>query len=1049
MDQPPQDFTRHLHIRSPAAVVHIWPDDSKSRSEEVREHIGRLLLDTGGIYPLGPTAFAVLPEAKDPAPFDTAVHICRRLPAVLAKREGSRRDPPGLGMLIAPGEVTIRDRQAELKSDPFGEDLQKAPPPLESHAVYLTGWAAHQLEHPCQIISQPPFQGPSGRAFPLVKVGPMVSSTTPWRNPELLGRQLKRINRPRLLESMRDLLANAASRVRGPVGCGKTRVVWDAVQRSGSPLLWLRVQSPRRRDLPLGLQIAQQLLSPQSRSADDRHHPRIHDREQREELRRRLKIHLGTDKRPEETELAQWVLVALDRLFSATGEPVWVICDDLEQIDASDLDFLSNILDSPRLGETFRLVLVGRGGVELPADIEGLPTLEVGRFEEREMGEYATQLFGGLSLPISVQTRLLQTTTGYPFALEEGMVALIREKSMRRIYGSFFFSGDEDADYSPSLRLVCHLQAEASRLAGPVPFYILSHLETGAPPAPVGAAASSLTSWSGLDWEVCGLESGLLRRTESPWGPGIAISCPANALALSYAIAPESAVVVHQVLGESVAEHSQSGEAHWETYRLLRGTPQAVEALLKVTESSFVGQIAREELLAALTEEMRLHRQREGDSEIELELLWRVLPIARRLGQVQNLAKDLARGLELAVGQPGRMLALAGTKAELDQEAGRFREAEATMQSALQLARDTDHRRQALLLIQLGRLFLRQQRYDEATELFTNLRKALEQQGSAALAATCEYFLGNIAFHEKRLEDAMRHHQAALEKRREQNLLRPIGSSLSALGAVCVAMGNYPQALAAYQEAHEILVDHGKKADVSYTLRGLASAYTRLGDFASASQPIREALRIRAGKDDVAGEAIARLEVAENFLLLGQPAAALEDARKAHFQLTLLSLEPHLANAEQLLGRIFLSQRRYEEAEAHLRVALEKHKEQGNNLASGFDRAWLLEKALFENNAEGIRKQAIGLRELVAKLDQTDRSEQLDYRLYLGLDWLKKKGHNVGDPVSYLERAYRELLRKASHLRPDQRHQFVYQNDQNQAIVDAAAKQGLLNASSR
>ena len=116
------------------------------------------------------------------------------------------------------------------------------------------------------------------------------------------------------------------------------------------------------------------------------------------------------------------------------------------------------------------------------------------------MGECASQLFAGLSLPISVQSRLLEAAAGNPFALEEGMVALIREKSMRRIYGSFFFSGDEHADYSPSLRLVCHLQAEACRLGGPIPYYILSHLEKGAPAEPVGAAASALSSWSTVDW---------------------------------------------------------------------------------------------------------------------------------------------------------------------------------------------------------------------------------------------------------------------------------------------------------------------------------------------------------------------------------------------------------------------------------------------------------------------------------------------------------------------------------------------------------------------
>ena len=290
-----------------------------------------------------------------------------------------------------------------------------------------------------------------------------------------------------------------------------------------------------------------------------------------------------------------------------------------------------------------------------------------------------------------------------------------------------------------------------------------------------------------------------------------------------------------------------------------------------------------------------------------------------------------------------------------------------------------------LLLIQLGRLFMREQRYDEATELFTNLGKALAKQGSAALEATCDYFLGNIAFHEKRLKDALEHHQTALEKRREQNLLRPVGSSLSALGAVCVAMGDYPQALAAFQEAHEILVEHGKKADVSYTLRGLASAYTRLGDYASASHPIRAALRIRAGKDDVAGEAIARLEVAENYLLLGQPGAALEDARKAHFQLTLLSLEPHLANAEQLLGRICLAQRQYEEAEAIVRRAERKGMEVGEALFVLNEASSHLTKmrsALHTFNPDTVRAISQEGLELASQAAQQGKAalEELDFR---------------------------------------------------------------------
>ena len=50
-------------------------------------------------------------------------------------------------------------------------------------------------------------------------------------------------------------------------------------------------------------------------------------------------------------------------------------------------------------------------------------------------------------------------------------------------------------------------------------------------------------------------------------------------------------------------------------------------------------------------------------------------------------------------------------------------------------------------------------------------------------------------------EEAGRHHQAALDARRAQNLPGPAGLSLSAMGAVALARGHYPRALEAYQEA--------------------------------------------------------------------------------------------------------------------------------------------------------------------------------------------------------------------------------------------------------
>ena len=84
------------------------------------------------------------------------------------------------------------------------------------------------------------------------------------------------------------------------------------------------------------------------------------------------------------------------------------------------------------------------------------------------------------------------------------------------------------------------------------------------------------------------------------------------------------------------------------------------------------------------------------------------------------------------------------------------------------------------------------------------------------------------------------------------------GKSLTALGAVYLALGNYPSAFESYREAHELLEEHGAEDDVGFPLLGLGKVLNRLGDYTSASQPLKIALALREGKDEVTGEAVVK-----------------------------------------------------------------------------------------------------------------------------------------------------------------------------------------------
>ncbi len=72
-----------------------------------------------------------------------------------------------------------------------------------------------------------------------------------------------------------------------------------------------------------------------------------------------------------------------------------------------------------------------------------------------------------------------------------------------------------------------------------------------------------------------------------------------------------------------------------------------------------------------------------------------------------------------------------------------------------------------------------------------------------------------------------------------------------------------------------------------------------------------------------------------------------------------------------------------------------------------------------------------------------DLSEILDFRIYRGLEWLSENGFKVGNPASFLARAYQSLMGKAENLTQDLRQRYLFQIPANQEIVNTATRKGL------
>jgi tetratricopeptide (TPR) repeat protein len=424
------------------------------------------------------------------------------------------------------------------------------------------------------------------------------------------------------------------------------------------------------------------------------------------------------------------------------------------------------------------------------------------------------------------------------------------------------------------------------------------------------------------------------------------------------------------------------------------------------------------------------------------------MPLARRTGRLSQLDGELDRALALAGGDPRRIVALSLLKAELDHDEGRFRQAEQILRTALENSSSASETQKAVLLVQLGHLLMRQERWAEGRKLFERILPTLEGTELRSLAATCRFHLGNIALAESRLDDAFAEHQKALEIRRHSRSPNALSASLAALGAVSLDQGRYPEALAYYQEAEEMAHRTGDDSELAFALRGVGRALARLGDFTSAAVPLRRALELRERAEDVVGRAMARLEVAENYLHLNNPGEALVEARKALFQLSLLGGGAAVGNAESLLGRIQLHRRRLEEARRHLEAALEQHEAAQDPVEAAFDRAaWIRLELIRAEPAEVRRSRLTPLLGQLGEFLEThpypELGERLDLEMFRALDTLETPVEGTRHPLFYLRRAYETLMRKTGHLPRELRSRFLLQIPDHQAIQTAAHHHGL------
>lgn len=987
-------------LQLPSAFIQGWPESGVASSPFPASVEGL------GIHRIHPYLLAIHPFAGRGEVFDSALDLALRLAQGPGLETGKT---PGL--LVFPGVLRLPGGPAQPLPNPLSTDLQKRGPVLAKGKVYVTGYVAAWISGRYHLGAEKTYAAPSGRRTPIFEVLGLNRELNPWHNHTVLGHRT-RIPRPRLEAELSRVLSGPIAKIDGPLGSGKTFAVWHGLPE---PKQWIGLGRARVGTPELGL-----------------------------EVHRTLSLWLGDPRAvsvPQQATPESWeahLCRAAEQAHAHLRERPSLVVDNVHLASGADEALMGHLIAGD-FSRWCRLVLVGRSfdsqqpPSELPPD---LPLLRVPAMGREDMLSLFGPQLESMDLSAKVRDRFLDASAGLPFAMEEGLVRLLHQGKVRSVYGSYFYAGDDRQPFEASERLVRHVDAESGRLGSPLAIRILSVVDHGVAAGHVARAADRLDIEVDGDWFQPYIEAGWLHIDDET---RLRFAVPALSQALRQTLSDQDRGRLRHALGSSLASGAQE-EEKWAAYRLMAGSPEALPPLLEFSRVSSARASTREEVFYALLSEHKEARLRQASPEIELQILWVLLPMARRLGKLAAVDQELTRGVELAKGDGQKWVALVALRAELDMERGDYRKAEAGLREALTASKGSGRQRRATLFIRLGALLQREGRYDEAQQVFEQLLAVVDKSGPTPLGATCRHYLGAIALLQKRLDEARGLLQQAVDYRLEHDLHKPLAGSLSALGTVALTEGDYPSALEYFAAAEGAFADAGAQPwELAGVYTGKGRTLGLLGDITRGTKPLRMALDIYQQRGEVAAAAEARLHLATNLLAFDQTPAALEEVRKAHFQLSLMDETPLLGDAERLLGRALLAQNDSDAAGSHLQLALRIHLAQGTEQDLVEDHSWLVAWAMGAEQEEAVMTHAAELRDLLQGLHMPARAEQLDFTLYQAFSWLERRGYSTPDPLMYLRDAYRELMRKTSFLAPDQRHAFLYQVRAHQAILDQAA----------
>jgi len=398
------------------------------------------------------------------------------------------------------------------------------------------------------------------------------------------------------------------------------------------------------------------------------------------------------------------------------------------------------------------------------------------------------------------------------------------------------------------------------------------------------------------------------------------------------------------------------------------GEREAVRFEVMLHLASFLDRLGRREAQEKVLGEARTLAERLGGAERAIRLFDSLSSMFANTGRFEDARAAAEKALEAAReakdlrGEARASMSLGMVAWSL----GRMEDARALYNHSHDLARRlSDRRAEADALNNLGTVSQNTGDHEAARtyneQALSLHREAGNRQGEARSLSN----LGIVSYFLGRYEEAREFHDSALRIRRDIGDRQGESNSLNNLGAVAHNLGRYEEARSYHDQSLRIKRQSGDRAGEATALNNLGNVAYAQGDLAAAEYMHSQAVRIRRDIGDIRGQAYSVSNLGLIYLDMGR----LGDARRSHEEALSLS---HVvgdrggsAIATQCLGSLAILRGAFEEAERLLQEALASCRALGDARGESYALASLADLARQKGDLEGARglhEQALAIR---------------------------------------------------------------------------------------